>query len=467
MQISENLRTSPRAAFSLTPTRRSFSGFDRAQVAHLGFSEQRISDVQLVYKLTAAGLGGTAPASGRAPLSAVLDSTSLAGPLDLGDTALAPTLLELNDGAPGSFNYNPVSGAGARWYSLHGQRYDTVAVSGRTGLTTDGEPSDRVTMALGTYAPLLHTSAAGSGELQLLHRQGEGGLYNVDLQFTLTPPSGSGMDGLNGMAFYLLPSSVVVGSAAPSRDIVLSHGLKLFHTAPLWDQYLSTNLEISTNVQLPVGTDMLLVSLADDAAQAQLQPFAQGEGLLLSKTSHGPTISAVIAGTRADLSDFIARDQILSPNFNLLGLDQTTSLSIELSREARLNSTFGFYRAVDTAGGVLDPITGNTVLYPGDPGYPAAALSATNTANLPANLRVADRNSSRTQFDVDPAAAGVLFPYAITEGQTYLPFAEANADGLQHFQSMGKNLIGYEDLPGLTSDRDMDDVLIKIQPLSI
>jgi hypothetical protein len=471
LQISENLRTSPSAAFALTPTRRWFSGFDRDQVADLGFSEQRISDVQLVYKLTAAALHRpTAPDGGRTPISAVFDTASLAGSLDLGDNALAPTLLELNDGAPGSFNYNPLSRTGARWYSLHGQRYDTVAVSGRAGLAAGAEPNDRVTMALATYAPLLRSSAAGTGALQLQHSDGQGqsqgAPYNVDLQFTLTPPAGSGMDALKGVAYYLLPSSELDAAAAPSRDTVLRQGLKLFHTAPQWDQYLKTDLGISTTVQLPVGTDMRLVSLADGAAQAQLLPFAQGQGLLQASTSNGPTIAATIAATRADLSDFIARDQILSPNVNLQGLDRTTGLSIELSREASHHSSFGLYRAVDIAGGVFDPLTGNTVLYPGDPGYQAAALSPLNTANLPANLSVADRSTNRTRFDLDPTTAAVLFPYAITEGQTYLAFAEANPDGLQHFQTMGKNLIGFEDLPGLAADRDMDDVLIRIQPIA-
>ena len=466
LQIEDNLRTSPRAAFTQEPSRRAFSGFDRDLVAALGFADQQISDVQLVYKLDEADLtpsSGLAP--GKPPISAVFDSSSLAGRLDLGAAALAPTLVEISQGKPSRFNFDPVTGVGARWYSLHGQGPDTIAISGRVGPQDAAEPNARLTMALSPYAPSLQPSTSRPAGLLLGHSGDQSAGYNVNLQFTLNTTAARGLANLTAMAYYLVPSATagLVGNVV-SREIVQTQGQKLFHTAPLWDQYGTSASQLTSSVQLPVGSEMLLVALPERADQGRVVAFTQQGSQFRTSVEDGVTITAGIADSAADLADFVARDQITSPCFNLVGLDQTVRFAIELSREGVLNSTFGFYRAVDIAGGVLDELTGTSVLYPGDTGYQKAALSARNTSGLPAGLTAANRSSSSTQVELDPANGGVLFPYGITNGITYLAFAKANPDGLPHFQKMEDLVFGYEDLPGLSADRDLDDVVMRFVP---
>jgi hypothetical protein len=43
-----------------------------------------------------------------------------------------------------------------------------------------------------------------------------------------------------------------------------------------------------------------------------------------------------------------------------------------------------------------------------------------------------------------------------TTRHTFFAFNEANADGVQHFQVLGDNIFGFEDLYG-GGDRDFDD----------
>jgi hypothetical protein len=319
---------------------------------------------------------------------------------------------------------------------------------------------------LSAYAPRLEPSTSRSSGLLVAHSGEQSGGYNVDLQFTLSTTGAKGLADLKAVAYYLLPSATtgLVGNVV-SREIVQSQGLKLFHTAPLWDQYFSASSQLSSAVQVPVGSEMLLVALPDRGDQGRLVPFSQQGSQFRASGEDAVTITGGIASVGADLGDFVARDQIIAPCLNLVGLDQSVSFEIELSREGVLNSTFGLYRAVDLDGGVLDELTGTKVLYPGDTGYQKAALSARNTSGLPSGLTSANRSSSVTRMEVDPANGGVLFPYGITNGVTYLAFAKASPDGLPHFQKMEDLVFGYEDLPGRSADRDMDDVVMRFRPI--
>lgn len=50
----------------------------------------------------------------------------------------------------------------------------------------------------------------------------------------------------------------------------------------------------------------------------------------------------------------------------------------------------------------------------------------------------------------------MLAPYSKVAGQTFFAFADANADKISHFRSLGQNQIGLEDLYG-GGDFDFDD----------
>lgn len=127
-----------------------------------------------------------------------------------------------------------------------------------------------------------------------------------------------------------------------------------------------------------------------------------------------------------------------------------TSFTVEISTasNAGFENIGGFYQALDSEGTVRDALTGNQVSV-GDEGYEAAAL---------ANSIVQLGDDTSTTLELD--GGFVYVPYLLANGeQFFTAYAEANADGLDHVQSVGENSFGFEDLFG-GGDNDFDDYVI-------
>ena len=106
---------------------------------------------------------------------------------------------------------------------------------------------------------------------------------------------------------------------------------------------------------------------------------------------------------------------------------------------------------------MIDELTGN-IINPGDENYASAALAQTNLVSELAGLKVEDNTTTITpNLKIEENA--IIAPYAIVNENTFFAYADANADGYEHFKSLGTNTFGLEDMYG-GGDKDNDDLII-------
>jgi hypothetical protein len=473
-------RTSGNLSYLRYPMRDTLSRKDRDLVEALGYQKELISDTQYSFALEARPLNSNSPNRPKTvTYSATFDTASFAGSLWDPSTGIqagtAPALILYTEGQARDFNYDPILKRGARFYSLNGFSADTVSIN---GAINDIDSSDtRVTLALNEAKATLQPTASGliishgfSQATQISSR------YNADLNFYLELDKSKSLSELGNYDYYLLPHNLdLTDSASPeklTRESLLQSGLRIFQSSSSVDSYFNdttiSDQLISASFQLPVGTGLTIVALqADKEYGVVLAGTASTEGP--SKvdfvTPEGDRLSIQLSDQVAGLDDFISRNQFINPGIDLLGLGTKAMFRMDLSREASITSSIGLYRSIDIDGGVLDTISG-TVIYPGDPGYKAVALSPANTRNLPTGITVENRSSLTNQiFELNEDA--VLFPYAITDnGEAHFAFASVNSDGVNRFKTFGHNTFGYEDLPAAISDFDYDDILFKVTSIS-
>lgn len=185
---------------------------------------------------------------------------------------------------------------------------------------------------------------------------------------------------------------------------------------------------------------------------------ADGKSLSLS-TPNGATVSIAIAPGFQGIDPLIADLQNQAPILDLTAFasDQRIDLSLGYGREAALDSVTGWY-LIQSKDGAVTTADGNT-LRPGDSNYITEALRTDNRIDAISGISIADRQTR--SLDVQLSGGVLLAPYAqVSNGETYVAFAAANSDGLEHFMSLGTNLIGFEDLPN-GGDRDFQDAVWK------
>ncbi|QNI67148.1 DUF4114 domain-containing protein [Synechococcus sp. BMK-MC-1] len=142
-------------------------------------------------------------------------------------------------------------------------------------------------------------------------------------------------------------------------------------------------------------------------------------------------------------------------DFTAFANDQIIELSLGYGREAAFDSVTGWY-VIQSKDGAVVAADGNT-LRPGHPNYINEAIRQDNRIDSLSGLFIED-GETRT-LDAQVLGGVLLAPYAqVSGGDTYVAFAEANSDGLEHFMSLGTNLIGFEDLPN-GGDRDFQDAV--------
>ena len=137
---------------------------------------------------------------------------------------------------------------------------------------------------------------------------------------------------------------------------------------------------------------------------------------------------------------------------DLTGVEGNVEAQFKNFTWASLDNEFGLYEIEDLSGGVIDPVTGET-LNPGDVGYTEAALNAGSVVDF--------AGSSRASTVIE--GGSFYAPYLVTEtGDVYFPFIEANADEMDHVRLLGDNVFGFEDASG-TSDFDFDDFVVAVE----
>jgi len=158
------------------------------------------------------------------------------------------------------------------------------------------------------------------------------------------------------------------------------------------------------------------------------------------------------------LNDLISREQGTAPvlDFSAFSETDTVKATVGIAREAGFNPIAGFYRALDAQGSVR--AADGKILHPGDAGYADAALRTDNLVTELAGFQIGNRQAAVTEITVSESS--VLAPFARVNSDTFFAYGAANTDGLSHFRSFGKNLIGLEDTRG-GGDRDYDDLILQ------
>ena len=165
------------------------------------------------------------------------------------------------------------------------------------------------------------------------------------------------------------------------------------------------------------------------------------------------------------------QDSKQGETLDLSGVDPAKQVraSFVVDREAGYNNVVGFYKIIDSAGSITDPVTG-AILKPGDTGYTHTALRY-RVAGM--DLQVA---SQSTASGISLIQAGsILAPFMVANGSAeqildshpsndvpvYFPFLAANSDGIDHIRLLADNTFGFEDLPG-GGDLDYNDMIIAV-----
>ncbi len=162
------------------------------------------------------------------------------------------------------------------------------------------------------------------------------------------------------------------------------------------------------------------------------------------------------------LTNSTATTNLLSQDADAIDLTgQTGSVGVVFSvyREADFNNTVGLYQTDTASGGIVDPLTGNT-LNPGDAGYKEAALARQLDVSL------TGVNGQISTFSAEITGGSYLGTFLIVNGsdaatsEVYFGHAGANTTGDSHVKLLGNNTFGFEDQAGL-GDADFDDVVVQ------
>ena len=247
---------------------------------------------------------------------------------------------------------------------------------------------------------------------------------------------------------------------------------------------LGSNTSLSRELQFTTGDRLVFLELFDltiwdlDEGSITLDQLANRIGTLEVSTSSagdattlhsqrsGLSIQLALQEEEASLAGFVARQQHQAAVLDFTGLGSAEVAGVlELAREASYYSQVSFYRVLNASGAVADPVTGEPIL-PDQAGYEAAAR-ASQVSNL---STLFTNNNSTTSRTITVSDSFMLAPFADVETgttrHTFFAFNEANADGVQHFQVLGDNVFGFEDLYG-GGDRDFDDLIVSFKPTTL
>ena len=165
-----------------------------------------------------------------------------------------------------------------------------------------------------------------------------------------------------------------------------------------------------------------------------------------------PGIDGLIDQTHIAQAQFAAFGTEQGKNRDFVNLLTEEDLSVNVSAE--VNAGFvnigGFYKAIDTEGTVVDPVTGEEIAV-GEEGYKTAALA--NSV-----IEIGDDESATLTLE----SGSVYVPYLLANGiKFFSSFAEVNPGGIDHVQSTEEGVFGFEDLVG-GGDGDFDDFILSV-----
>ncbi len=422
-------------------------------------------------------------------------SASLNAVLDLVAADLAPQLTDTagtrradrkllyysvnTEGAISPLTYDPITGAGARFYDLDNNgtadffsfRLIDGGYGDKDGLV-NGIIDDPSFAAFVDLTNLQFTNA-GSGTVTISDLT-NAAPASVSLRGTLTNRASTS----NQIGYVVLNASELTNADALLSDLnwLRERAQFLFSTLENTDLTLPSGSSFDRDIQLINGQSLRFFEVVD-ASLAQLTSLSDSRFRLLTSgnfsndevsfsSSTGVRFSLNLQPGDPGLNALISQAQGLAPVLDLSTFTTAQSLSgtVAVGREADFNSVAGFYRTLDAAGTVLaaDAITR---LRPGESGYAAAALRTDNLIGQLGSLSVADNQSASRSFS-GVTGGTFLAPFAQVNDHTFFAYAPANTDGRSHFRSLGNSLFGLEDVVG-GGDQDFDDMVIGISFSSV
>ena len=183
-------------------------------------------------------------------------------------------------------------------------------------------------------------------------------------------------------------------------------------------------------------------------------PSTDANGALILDFGDGNQVVATAADETAT-TNLLIND---AAAIDLSGQPGTLAVEFSVFREAAFNNTVGLYTTDSADGGIVDALTGNTLL-PGDAGYEEAALANRLDVSL------TGENNQVTSFSASIEGGGFLGLFLIADGsdpaasEVYFSHAGQNSNGDDHVRQLGSNTFGFEDLAGL-GDADYNDVVV-------
>ena len=377
-----------------------------------------------------------------------------------------------------AFTYDPIKKAGAQFFDLDGKDgAETVRLK-----FIDGGYGDKDGIKNGI---IIDPSTAGTVELAPKFTSNGSTLTVADSADLISPAAiivratistnASSVNQIGYVAFNSNDSSTLI-----TYDLLKERAELLF--ANLENSSVPsgvpnvTGFNFSKNISVINGQKLVFFELVDTtleqllAQSSSLTNFGTSLKILdLTNTDNtssvasngGTSIKLNLINDALGLGDIIAIESNNSPIFDftsLSGISLTGSVTV--AREAFYNSSIGFYKIERADGTVLDKLTGALVA-PSDARYKEVALRSDNLFNGFGSLSISANGTSTAAPIATFKDAGMIAPYgnvSIT-GETFFAFAKANSDGLNHFRTLGTNVLGFEDTKG-GFDLDHDDLIL-------
>ena len=376
-------------------------------------------------------------------------------------------------GALSPLSYDPITGAGARFFDLNNDGTpDFFTLS-----LIDGGYGDKDGLANGVivdpsvagFVDLtnLQFTSAGSGTITVSDPSNTAPAA-VNLRATLN----SRPDSSNQIGYVVLNAAEVASADALLNDLNWLRGRAqtLFSTLESKDVTLPpAGSAFARDLQLINGQSLRFFEVVDasleqlsslsDSRFRRLSSAAFANGQVAFSSTSGVSFSLSLLPSDLGLNALISTAQGRAPVLDLSAFTAAQSLSgsVVLGREADFNSSAGFYRSLDANGTVI-AADGITRLRPGDSAYAAEALRSSNLIAQLGNLAVADNQTTSRSFS-GLSGGSFLAPFAQVNGNTFFAYGAASTDGISHFRALGNNLFGLEDIVG-GGDRDFDDLVI-------
>ena len=376
-------------------------------------------------------------------------------------------------GALSPLSYDPITGAGARFFDLNNDGTpDFFTLS-----LIDGGYGDKDGLANGV---IVDPSVAGFVDLTNLQFTSAGsGTVTVSDPSNTAPAAvnlratlNSRPDSSNQIGYVVLNADEVASADALLSDLNWLRGRAqtLFSTLESKDVTLPpAGSAFARDLQLINGQSLRFFEVVDasleqlsslsDSRFRRLSSAAFANGQVAFSSTSGVSFSLSLLPSDLGLNALISTAQGRAPVLDLSAFTAAQSLSgsVVLGREADFNSSAGFYRSLDANGTVI-AADGITRLRPGDSAYAAEALRSSNLIAQLGNLAVADNQTTSRSFS-GLSGGSFLAPFAQVNGNTFFAYGAASTDGISHFRALGNNLFGLEDIVG-GGDRDFDDLVI-------